>query len=668
MAEPTHIEMHPRTSMDDDDPGVDHNEQESLLGQVISSRMGISASRFANALEFSKFIPELNPDNERAQTFRTRTAKRGTMLKLQMSAALLVDVIMSAFLLWSILSYPPNENGVGTFIFDSCDTIRDINAAAHVLINIISSLFLGAGNYCMQILIAPSREEINAAQAKGRALDIGVPSIKNILSIERKRVTLWLFIGIISTTLHIFWNSTVFTSLPIVAVPRVVVTSDFRSSSDNWTTSEYLTNAPWWTPPSDEDQAAMSIESLYSLQSQATGFTRLDTRSCIKSFINPLEATRSVIVVSSNMTTMKNNGSSLIDGYVSGWEEWWAWSSGWICSAYQINTYDLRYCTWDWAESFADNWTIMAHGPVRVDYCLVSDGVSNKERCGLHYSKHILAIVCVCIFLDTLAIAWTWIHSRRGSRTRDSKKSKRTMVTIGDAIHSFLETPLDGQRSLQLNSDEIGGIKVCRKEWLTERRIKWFRAVSTRTCVVSFSLFAIGMALCIYPVVSSYTFLLGRGFDSKSLWGQGFGVNPAMTSNDMGPLTQNLTRTKTRAMLSNIIVANLPQALFSLLYLFYNNILTRQLVADEWVRFLQPGEKKVLRVSSPRVFRTSYDLLHHGPLASITEHVSRSNERVWAREAWPAYTTLRRFDEGIHGPWVDIGNRFVPDLNLAAGG
>lgn len=59
----------------------------------------------------------------------------------------------------------------------------------------------------------------------------------------------------------------------------------------------------------------------------------------------------------------------------------------------------------------------------------------------------------------------------------------------------------------------------------------------------------------------------------------------------------------------NVIIANSFQILVSLMYLFYNNILTSQLVSDEWTRFLRPDGKKTLRVSSPRgMQRSSYTL------------------------------------------------------------
>jgi hypothetical protein len=68
---------------------------------------------------------------------------------------------------------------------------------------------------------------------------------------------------------------------------------------------------------------------------------------------------------------------------------------------------------------------------------------------------------------------------------------------------------------------------------------------------------------------------------------------------DLGSLKENLTGTENRAMLTNMIIPNSPQPLVSFIYPFYNNVLTRPLVADQWACFLQLGANKALRVSSP---------------------------------------------------------------------
>ena len=130
-------------------------------------------------------------------------AKRSAMLKIQMASAFSVVTISSAVLLWAILSYPPDDRGVGTFLVGNCSTTSTINTAIHGLINVISSLFLGAGNYCMQVLISPSREEINKAHRKGTSLEVGVPSIRNLKYIGWYRITAWVAISLVATSLHI---------------------------------------------------------------------------------------------------------------------------------------------------------------------------------------------------------------------------------------------------------------------------------------------------------------------------------------------------------------------------------------------------------------------------------------------------------------------------------
>jgi hypothetical protein len=58
-----------------------------------------------------------------------------------------------------------------------------------------------------------------------------------------------------------------------------------------------------------------------------------------------------------------------------------------------------------------------------------------------------------------------------------------------------------------------------------------------------------------------------------------------------------------------IFLANVFHILVSFMYLFVNNILSRQLVAAEWTRLLYVNEKKPLRVSSPQgMQRSSYML------------------------------------------------------------
>jgi hypothetical protein len=132
-----------------------------------------------------------------------KIAKRKTMLRIQVVLAITILVVNIALTVWAIKSYPPDYRGMGALSFGNCSTINTINGAVHLALNIVSSLFLGAGNYCMQTLVAPSRQEMDRAHSKGVSLDIGVPNVKNLRYINRGRVITWALIGMLATLLHL---------------------------------------------------------------------------------------------------------------------------------------------------------------------------------------------------------------------------------------------------------------------------------------------------------------------------------------------------------------------------------------------------------------------------------------------------------------------------------
>ncbi|KAF2969729.1 hypothetical protein GQX73_g3813 [Xylaria multiplex] len=62
----------------------------------------------------------------------------------------------------------------------------------------------------MQILNAPSREEIDAAHREGTWLEIGVTSARNILKVSKFKAYCWLGLLFSSIPIHLLFNSTVF--------------------------------------------------------------------------------------------------------------------------------------------------------------------------------------------------------------------------------------------------------------------------------------------------------------------------------------------------------------------------------------------------------------------------------------------------------------------------
>lgn len=61
--------------------------------------------------------------------------------------------------------------------------MRNMSTAAHVAINALSTLLLEASNYCMHILTASSRRDIDRMHSAKKVLDICLNSVSNMFNL-----------------------------------------------------------------------------------------------------------------------------------------------------------------------------------------------------------------------------------------------------------------------------------------------------------------------------------------------------------------------------------------------------------------------------------------------------------------------------------------------------
>lgn len=99
--------------------------------------------------------------------------------------------------------YGADGSGIGTVIKGQCSKIKNASLWMHLAINALSTVLLSASNYCMQALSAPTRAEVDKAHGKKEWIDIGVPSIRNLAKISKRRVYTWLLLGFSSLPLHL---------------------------------------------------------------------------------------------------------------------------------------------------------------------------------------------------------------------------------------------------------------------------------------------------------------------------------------------------------------------------------------------------------------------------------------------------------------------------------
>jgi hypothetical protein len=118
-------------------------------------------------------------------------------------ASLLVLIGNLALLLLGCLSHGGIVDGIGTVAQGSPEEMQKLGTRYHVLINILSTILLTSSNYAMQILCAPTREEIEKSHKQGKWLDIGLMSIRNLRHVQRRRASLWCVLAFSSVPLHL---------------------------------------------------------------------------------------------------------------------------------------------------------------------------------------------------------------------------------------------------------------------------------------------------------------------------------------------------------------------------------------------------------------------------------------------------------------------------------
>ena len=330
----------------------------------------------------------------------------------------MVLVINLILTIWAVSSSGVHH-GLGTFQDGSCKRTATLTFWVHLVINVLSTLLLGASNYSMQCLSSPTRREIDKAHGKGVWLDIGVPSIRNLRHLSTARVTLWWLLAISSIPLHLLYNSAIFS------------TSCSNQYSLFLVSSEFLNGAPFFIPY--EEPYDNAFEVLEGYQKNQTSLERLDFKTCVEVYTAPIIPSHSDVLLVSNYSSFLSNslldyeyarqGGIYDDHNFSGsfQDDPFLPLDGISISSYfnlfkcsEVSTCHLRFANL----SDPHNW---------LEYCL---SVPAEEHCKLQFSLAIMIVVIVCNLIKTFCmgtIAW--------------KQDPEPLVTLGDAIASFMDRP-----------------------------------------------------------------------------------------------------------------------------------------------------------------------------------------------------------------------------------
>lgn len=329
-----------------------------------------------------------------------------------------------------------SENDINSIYQGDCSQTEKISTGLHVVINLLSTLLLGASNLCMQLLAAPTRSEIDKAHEKFVWLDTGVPSIRNLRCIGRERLVSSMCYP--RHTLHS--PSLSVSATRILGSPKhtnliegerrynPAVFPTLASNSHNWVvvTPNYLTGAPWDLSATNTSLKARAGEEVLGLVSDSglpvmqplaasidqapwpasgsivqmqtavhngAGFTILSPLNYLEQYSTPFEDRSDVILVALNNQDIQNANNSVLacgtQGAVDRGVHKGSHTGEWMCR--QSNTFSCKRLAAhgydeDLKISAIAHWNVVGY---EKDYCMASYRPTGN-RCGVVYSYRIM--------------------------------------------------------------------------------------------------------------------------------------------------------------------------------------------------------------------------------------------------------------------------------------
>lgn len=225
--------------------------------------------------------------------------------------SLIINVVA---VIW-LARHPDSKSDLVEVFNGSCDTVAQMDTWVHLAINALSTLLLAGSNYCMQCLCAPNRGEIDKAHSRGRFLDIGVPSLRNLSSIASSKGLMWWLLGLSSIPLHLMYVCTNSTGKADIVRYNSAFYSSLAANDYGiyMVSPEFLSGANASHPLVEPTMVSSEKMQQDVVNNDTVKFERLDTLACLKTYGQVfLQDYRNLIIVSKNSTAGTN--SSVLRG------------------------------------------------------------------------------------------------------------------------------------------------------------------------------------------------------------------------------------------------------------------------------------------------------------------------------------------------------------------
>ncbi|KAJ9636341.1 hypothetical protein H2199_008016 [Coniosporium tulheliwenetii] len=478
--------------------------------------------------------------------------------------------------------------------------------AYHVLINILSTIMLTASNYCMQLLSAPTRDEVARAHRHGQGLDIGIISLRNLRYISKRRTALWLSLALSSIPLHLLYNSAVFG----VTIGQhynlyYIGINDTDTIRELSATKAKVTNTEWWKKYSTryvEDAAdlyliADRIGFQLDFHTNNTWSLAFPSGWSVEAF-NPIDMWSILFPMEA---TLNDNGTfevrpgpgpaahvsyDLHNFPTSHFSGPIPWPQPRFINVSEISPSGLKNLVPsspdENSKSFQEPWLQhLENGTERVDPPLhIKYGFSTPRRDSskVQIALSFMLVVIACNAVKVVAMLLT---------LRESFSSQ--LLTSGDAVASFLALPEHdtlgmctfgkaAMRSTRSERPEPGVWEVikCRLSTTAGRDRMGSVAFLISMCTVAIALAFVAIRCALQ--------------EPSGLWSWG-----TVSSLRLNFTPQSFT---TRGILINSFLANTPQIILSGSYFAINRLCTSMCFTKEWNSYAK--SRKGLRVTNPR--------------------------------------------------------------------
>ncbi|KAK1834542.1 hypothetical protein QBC39DRAFT_343361 [Podospora conica] len=220
-----------------------------------------------------------------------------------------------------------------------------------------------------------------------------------------------------------------------------------------------------------------------------------------------------------------------------------------------------------------------------AEYCLA---MPMGDRCKLQASAALFWIVTGTSLVKMMLFVLLALRSREGR-----------LLTVGDAIASFLENPSYSGESGPLCRDDVVEKRPleARRVFSGERR-RGTAAASRRRWAACICLWIMAILFALILLAWGVSTLGKADIKASTMYSWGIGAINARTTINFEAMNGARRKLPTQTLLVLVsAISNAPQLVLSLLYLAYNGLFTSVCLAREWSRFGW-GVRKGLRVSS----------------------------------------------------------------------